>query len=97
MVGYDLPSMKARRSTGFGYGERFKTPIKPGRDDSPPSNNYTLPSDFDIGKPGTALFTRKRNIYTFGASRQVYRRVYIPQVAQNFDNVPGPGSYTIDG
>lgn len=81
VVSYDLPSTKAKRSAGFGFGDRFKTPAKPGRDDSPPPNNYNLPSEFDIGKPGTAMLTRKRNIYTFGASRDVYRKVYIPQVS----------------
>lgn len=52
-----------------------------------------LSTDFDIGKPGTTSSIRKKGMYSFGASREVYKKVYIPQVAQNFDNVPGPGSY----
>ena len=46
--------------------------------DSPPSNSYILPSDFDVGKPGTANYRRKAGLFSFGVHRDAYRKVYIP-------------------
>jgi hypothetical protein len=47
---------------------------------SPPCNKYDLPSDFDIGKPGTANFSKKAGMYSFGISHEFYKKVYIPEV-----------------
>ena len=46
-----------------------------------PSYKYNLPSDFDIGKPGTAMAgnNSKAGVYSFGISREYYKKVYIPQ------------------
>ena len=48
--------------------------------ESPPSSKYKLPSEFDIGKPGTAMsgFNSKAGVYSFGISREYYKKVYIP-------------------
>jgi hypothetical protein len=39
-----------------------------------------LPSDFDIGKPGTAMAgsNSKAGVYSFGISREYYKKVYVP-------------------
>ena len=36
---------------------------------SPPPTTYTINSDFDHGKPGTATATSKKGIYSFGIGR----------------------------
>ena len=64
--------------------------------DAPPSNTYLLPSDFDIGKPGTSGHKRKAGLFSFGVNREAYRKVYIPGKTQNFDDVPGPGTYKVN-
>ena len=74
---YDLPGTKCKRSAGFGIGQRFSTPMEL-RKKSPDPGVYELKSDFDIGKPGTAGWT-KRGIYTFGVGRQMYQKVYLPE------------------
>lgn len=45
-----------------------------------PSYKYNLPSEFDIGKPGTAMAgsMSKAGVYSFGISREYYKKVYIP-------------------
>lgn len=45
-----------------------------------PSYKYNLPSDFDIGKPGTAMAgsNSKAGVYSFGISREYYKKVYVP-------------------
>ena len=61
---------------------------------SPPCNTYNLPSEFDIGKPGTATASKKGGMYTFGISREYYKKVYVPDSKQNPDDCsPGPGTY----
>jgi len=52
-----------------------------------------LPSDFDGRKPGTAG-VNKPGAYTFGISREHYRKVYYPQSRESIDDsIPGPGMY----
>jgi len=36
-------------------------------------------SDFDIGKPGTSSSVTKKALYSFGASHEVYKNVYMPE------------------
>ena len=45
-----------------------------------PSYKYNLPSEFDIGKPGTAMAgsMSKAGVYSFGISREYYKKVYVP-------------------
>jgi len=76
-IGYDLPSTKTKRTTGFGHGKRFQTPMQQ-RQDSPPPGSYTLMSEFDIGKPGTAINSKKAGLYSFGISHDFYKKVYLP-------------------
>jgi hypothetical protein len=56
-----------------------------------------LPSDFDIGKrgkPGTANFSQKAGMYSFGISHEYYKKVYVPENKQTPDEcTPGPGAY----
>jgi len=51
---------------------------------SPPPGQYNLYSDFDIGKPGGISVT-KPHLYSFGASHEVYKNVYIPENPQQRD------------
>ena len=64
--------------------------------DAPPSNTYILPSDFDVGKPGTSNTRRKAGLFTFGCNRDAYRKVYVPGRPVNVDDVPGPGTYKVN-
>ena len=60
----------------------------------PPCNKYDLPSEFDIGKPGTASTAKKGGMYTFVISREYYKKVYVPEAKQVADDCsPGPGTY----
>jgi hypothetical protein len=45
-----------------------------------PSYKYNIPSEFDIGKPGTAMAgsMSKAGVYSFGISREYFKKVYIP-------------------
>lgn len=69
----------SKRATGFGYGERFKiTQKEREKNNSPPPGQYTLRSDFDIGKPGSTTNVTKNHIYGFGLSHKAYNKVYRP-------------------
>lgn len=101
-----MPSTFGKRSTGFGIGHRFKTPIAKRESKyqpisklivlcfiaSPDPGNYNLISDFDIGKPGTANIGTKRGVYSMG------RKCKNPEDPMSklgkFDEMPGPGAYT---
>jgi len=93
-IGYDLPATLAKRSAGFGVGPRFKTPMA-SRDESPPPDSYRLPSDFDVGAPGSTLpAASKGNVYSFGIGRQHFEKVYISRRHKIVDlSLPGPGTY----
>ena len=54
-----------------------------------------MPSDFEYKKPGTAGST-KAHLYTFGVSREKYKKVYLPHKKEAVDSeaLPGPGTYT---
>jgi hypothetical protein len=56
---YELPSMKSRRATSFGYGSRIES-RRPGH--SPPPGTYNLPSDFEPGQ-------RSSRAHVFGQRR----------------------------
>ena len=73
-----------KRTTTFGFGSRgdFHT----ARQVSPPPTSYNIPSDFD-GR------SKKGNVFTFGASREAYSRVYADSQLPADKDVPGPGSY----
>lgn len=63
--------------------------------DVPSPDKYTLPTDFTprdkVNKQGG---NTKAGFYSFGIGRNAYERVYLPHRKQNnFQNIPGPGSY----
>lgn len=59
----------------------------------PSPDSYRLPSDFDPNLNGPSVVTKKL-AYTFGASRDVYQRVFSPIPKHNADPLqPGPGTY----
>jgi len=61
---------------------------------SPEPGTYTLKSEFEIGKPGTANSVSKAGIYSFGIGRHHFEKVYLPFRKTNTDTtIPGPGTY----
>jgi hypothetical protein len=61
--------------------------------DVPSPDSYRLPSDFDQNLNAPSVVTNKL-AYTFGASREVYKRVFSPIQKHNDDPLqPGPGTY----
>jgi len=76
---YDLPSVKATRTAGFGYGTKLdftKSAIN-----NPPPNSYEIKSDFTAKKKG----------YSFGLSREAMQISGGQFVGDK--NSPGPGAY----
>ena len=82
-IGYDLPDAKSKKYTSMGRGERIdwskmsKTPA-PGQ--------YAQGSDFSAKKPHTSMFT-------FGQSREAYKKVYLKANPYIDVSLPGPGAY----
>ena len=56
---------------------------------SPDPGTYRLPSDFD--KPAETV--RKGKMYSFGAGREAYDRVYYKERVPHDRQIPGPGTY----
>ncbi len=85
---YDSPTLRSARTTSFGYGKRcaFQKTACAG----PSPDCYTLASDFDSRRT-------KAHVYTFGACREAYRKVYIKQQAPSDAAIPGPGTYDTRG
>lgn len=55
----------------------------------PEPGSYKLPSDFE--KPDNSL--NKGKVYTFGAGREAYDRVYYKERIPHDRSLPGPGHY----
>ena len=53
---------------------------------APPPNSYNLPSDFDRAKPRSLA-------YSFGISREAYKKVYLKNSPVRDASLPGPGNY----
>lgn len=60
---------------------------------SPEPGTYNLPSDFE--RVGFS-YTRSGKMYSFGASREAYDRVYYKERIPVDRQIPGPGTYTLD-
>jgi len=58
------------------------------RNQSPPPNTYTLPSDF-----GDRM--QKGKVFSFGICRDAYAKVYIKANPVIDPNMPGPGTYEV--
>jgi hypothetical protein len=53
-------------------------------------------SEFEIGKPGTSRASTKANLFSFGAGRNAYEKVFNPaRGSSNDPEIPGPGQYTV--
>ncbi len=87
---YDLPSTKSKRVTGLGYGRRFESLINPAMMASPPPTRYTLNSAFGGRSPQSRAFS-------FGLSRDHFKKVYIKENEYTDPIVPGPGTYDMIG
>lgn len=62
---------------------------------SPSPGDYERTSDFDIGNPDTGTQMTKAGVYTFGVSREAYKKVYLPKAKVTDPLLPGPGAYTV--
>ena len=84
---YPLPPVRSNRAAGIGIGGRsdFTTGTK---GDKPAF--YPVKRDFDIG-------TELGPSYSFAASRDAYKKVYIETNIMPDINNPGPGVYNIEG
>jgi hypothetical protein len=85
-----VPDFKSKRATNFGFGNRGM-PTKGNFeksltviDDSPPPNVYTIKSAFDSRQPDGRAFT-------FGISREAYKKVYLKNHPPKDKAIPGPG------
>jgi hypothetical protein len=86
---YDLPSTKTKRVTGLGYGRRFESLINPAMMASPPPTRYDLQSAFGGRSPQSRAFS-------FGLSREHFKKVYIKENLYTDPVVPGPGTYDMN-
>ena len=79
---YDIPSMKDRFTTSFGYGNKydFFKNIMTGKSHS----YYNIPREFEIKRRNTPQ-------YSFGKGRDVCKRYEI----DNDKKTPGPGTYNL--
>jgi Sperm-tail PG-rich repeat len=84
-VFYDLQDTKTKRATGLGYGRRFDSLLNPATLASPSPNRYTLESTFQRAP--------KSRAFSFGLSRDHFKKVYIKENPQVDASVPGPGQY----
>lgn len=86
---YELPSARAQRTTNFGYGDRGSFKGKGGyaKNNSPSPGSYNLGSTF--GPSGNGV------MYSFGASRDAYAKVYIKKHPWHDPSLPGPGAYDL--
>ncbi|CDW75502.1 UNKNOWN [Stylonychia lemnae] len=82
-------------STSFGVGDRFKMiELKSKRKNTPMSPNSMLTTE-DINLPSEFSQSPKKG-FSFGASREVYKRVYTKtQPFIQDPEMPGPGSYDV--
>lgn len=81
---YDVRDIKTKRCASIGYGERSGDLTL--RRDSPPPNIYNIPSDFSKRKPNSRAFS-------FGISRDYFKRVYYKENPPVDTSLPGPGTY----
>lgn len=86
VIGYDLPSTRSSRYWSFGIGNRFPFKIK---NDAPPPGSYEPQTMFAKNPKGKA--------FSFGISRLSYEKVYNEKDKQPDKNIPGPGTYRIEG
>jgi len=84
-VFYDLQDTKTKRATGLGYGRRFENLLNVATLNSPSPNRYTLDSGFSKNV--------KSRAFSFGLSRDHFKKVYIKENMQADASVPGPGRY----
>lgn len=84
-VFYDLQDTKTKRATGLGYGRRFDSLLNTATLNSPSPNRYTLESTF-TKQP-------KSRAFSFGLSREHFKKVFIKENMLPDASVPGPGRY----
>lgn len=82
---YDPPSGSSGRAPSFGCGSR--TTFQPSRDSSPSPGEYDSYSVFNNRKKG--------EMFSFGISREAYRKVFIKNGPTLDAAIPGPGTYDV--
>ena len=84
---YPLPPVRSKRAAGMGLGGRSDFTAGAAKIDKPAF--YPVKRDFDIG-------TEIGPSYSFAASRETYKKVFIEtNLSPDSDN-PGPGLYNIE-
>jgi hypothetical protein len=87
---YELPTTLKSNRISFGKGERRKPSLENGSNKTPDPTAYEITSDFNK--------TAKANqgkMFSFGASREAYSRVYCEGRVPHDRDIPGPGTYGI--
>jgi hypothetical protein len=82
---YDLQSTKSRRSASIGYGQRFQHLLREASKKGPSPQAYNLKGDFD------KVTGMKSRAFSFGMSREYFRKVYLKENPPVDASVPGPG------
>lgn len=80
---YDLKDTKSQRGTSLGYGKRLGTLGYTKQGPSP--QQYNLPSDFTRQPKGRA--------FSFGLSREHFKKVYLKENPPCDISTPAPGKY----
>lgn len=82
VICYELPPTKSKRAPSFGYGSRHRIIRK---EQSPPPGAYN---------PTESLKRiSKSKAFTFGISREAYKKVYVNNSSCIDFSLPGPGTY----
>lgn len=82
---YNIADTKTKRATGLGYGRRFDSLLNVATLNSPSPNRYTLDSQF--------IKDQKTRAFSFGLSRDHFKKVFIKENLLPDSSVPGPGQY----
>mmetsp|Transcript_3257 Transcript_3257/g.5408 ORF Transcript_3257/g.5408 Transcript_3257/m.5408 type:complete len:128 (-) Transcript_3257:1054-1437(-) len=74
VVQYNMPSTKAMRATCFGVGDRFQSPKKSPKNESPSPQKYQIPSLFNPNNTTStfAVHAKTDKTFAFGAGREAF-------------------------
>jgi len=81
---YDVPPLRATRTTGFGYSTKYD--FTKGGVNNPPPNTYAIQSIFEVSK-------KKRKGFSFGLSRDAMASTGSQTVGEKTS--PGPAAYDV--
>lgn len=82
---YEAATTKSKRSASIGYGKRFQHMLAQAAVKTPSPFQYTIPSEFQKRPTSRA--------YTFGVSREYFKKVYLKENPPVDESKPGPNQY----